>query len=151
MNIDISQTPEKFQYMKDEIIPILVEFLKKLTNLEDEYQVLINKKSSKSALFWEEYKEKYKEIISPICTQKLMDRGYARSLSEPATYAYINAASSKIDFIMKSAKKITIETHFAHGVDKKHQFSIIQTLDGWKIDSLKYGFEGETNWYIYHI
>lgn len=151
MNIDLSQTPEKFHHMKDEILPILVELLKKLTELEEKYAITMNKNSSNSERLWAEYQEKYKEIILPICTEKLISRGYARSLSEPATYAYINAASSKIDFIMKSAKKITIETHFAHGVDKKHQFSIIQTLDGWKIDSLKYGFEGETNWYIYHI
>lgn len=39
---------------------------------------------------WKEYRQKYGEIAETFCTQKLLDKSYARSIGQPAQYSYIN-------------------------------------------------------------
>ncbi|MFV0517552.1 MAG: hypothetical protein ACK5MV_09155 [Aminipila sp.] len=150
--IDTFKTNEKFLYMKDEIVSLIIKTLKSLCELEEEY-TLIEKKQGASffELSWDDYKERYKAIIAPVCTEKLLKRGYADVLSSPATYAYLNTSKCKIDFIMKNEKKAVVETHFDNGIKQKHQITAINTPNGWKIDSFKYGYEDETTWNNYHI
>lgn len=152
ISVDTSKTSEKFLHMKDTIVPLILKTLKALCALEEEY-ILIKKKQGDSffELSWDEYKERYKDIITPVCTEKLLKRGYADSLSKPATYSYLNTSQCKIDFIMRSAKKAVVETHFDYGIKQKHQITIIDTSDGWKIDEFKYGYEDETSWNNYHL
>lgn len=59
---------------------------------------------------WKEYCQKYGEIAETFCTQKLLDKGYARSIGQPAQYSYINEGC-KLSFIMKyiSSAKIHYE------------------------------------------
>ncbi|MEG0275864.1 MAG: hypothetical protein RR630_02445 [Coprobacillus sp.] len=157
--VDMSQTPEQYHKYKDEIVLPLVEVLRKICVLEEncmkQNEILdANKKKqglpeSQVADGWVEmmnqYKVDYGKVVEPICTEKLLKRGYAGSYGQPAQYAYINTGC-EMYFIMKSSKKAIVETHFPHGIKMKHQF-VFRNVDGqWLIDEKKYGFD--TDWHV---
>lgn len=162
IEINMGETPEKFQHMKDELLDFLLSNLRSLCQLEEEFYVrneqLDKDKVTRLGLprhhthpesgdMWNEYSRRFLEIVTPICTQSLLKRGFARSIGNPAEYAYLNTGC-KISFIMKSANRAAIETSFKKGTVMKHQFILKKTEDGWKIDSKKYGFADEDTWYI---
>ena len=122
-----------------------MELLAKLVALENE---VFPRRKEKG--IWQIYKEKYSEIITSICTEKLLNRGYAGSIRQPATYSYIYE-QHKVLVTMKSDKKAIFEFYFERGISEKHQFTFLRDEEGWKIDVFKYGFQSETTWYIFNI
>lgn len=161
--IIVKDTPEKFLSMKDILVPQLIEFLRKLCRLEEEMyfrDTKIDKEKINAGIpkhiavpesdeLWKEYHKKYGEIAETFCTQKLLDKGYARSMGKPAQYSYINTGC-KLSFIMKSSKRAVIETLFNVGIDERHKFVLRLTDDGWKIDSKSYDFNDD-KWHSYTI
>lgn len=160
--IDVSQTPEKYQVYKDEIVLPLIEALRKICVLEEncikQNEILEDNKIKQGIPKWQvadgwqemtdQYAVDYGSVVEPICTDKLLERGYARSYGKPAQYAYVNTGC-KIFFIMKSNKKAIVETHFHHGIETKHQF-VFKNVDGrWLIDEKKYGHGDD--WHVYSI
>lgn len=144
---DFSQTKEQYIAIATELFELLSIVLEKLADLENGYYTIINNDFDK---FESEFVPKYFEIINPICTKKLLQRGYADQIGTPAQYEYIKN-SYKAIITMKSEKKATIEIYFKEEVDKKHQFTFVKENEIYKIDSVKYGFADEITWINFHI
>lgn len=154
-------TDEKYQSMQAVIVPILLKLLSDLNYLEDEIFVKDkqltedklklgiskNQVAPGSKELWVEYKERYGDIVTPVCTSNLLKRGYAGSISFPLRYGYINTGC-KLYFIMKSQNRAVVEIHFSHGIDMKDQFIFNKINDNWKLNQVKYGYQGEDRWYI---
>ncbi|WP_298508385.1 hypothetical protein [uncultured Kordia sp.] len=154
LNIDISQTPEKFQHVADELVPFLTTILHELHILEKEIfersQALKNPNEPNQVQpgemeLWTEFAERRKAITDPV-SLKPSDNG-SRSFGKPTKYEYIHNPDTTIVFIMKSAKRAVIEAYYERGVSSKNQFVLRKEEDTWKVDSKKYGFQGETTWY----
>ncbi len=164
IEINSDNTKEKYKSMKDELVYLLINLLCNLCLLEEEIFVR-NQKMEDDKLkagiptnqtapgfkeLWLEYQERYKKFIIPVCTSDLIKRGYAKSIGNPAKYAYLNN-ECKIYFIMKSKSRAVIEIYFFYGINQKNQFVIKKIDDSWKLSEVRYGFANKTNWYIDHI
>lgn len=154
LNIDASQTPEKFLHLKDEVVEFLVDKLQEINMLEQE----VFKRSEKlknpnepnqvqsgEDELWTEYASRYREILVQICLNP--SEGGSRSFGKPAKYDYLSYPDTKITFIMKSANRAVVETEYAYGIAQKEQFVLKKDIDNWKIDTKKYGFLDEDTWY----
>lgn len=159
----INQASEKFKDKQEEICGILFPLLRRVAVLEKEiYErkqklreenaklgYTINQVGPGEKELWTEYKERMGEIAkSGCCTEKLINKGYAGSIADPQKYGYIDSEDCKADFIMKTAKRATVITHFKHAVDSKHKF-VLRDVDGkWLLDEVYYGFESDGDkWY----
>lgn len=158
----INEASEKFKDRQDEIFGLLFDMLRQVNAIEKEFcersEELEKKKEElgieseftpEDKALWAEYKERLSEIVKPHCTENLtMNCG--GSFGSPQKYAYIDG-ECKVNFIMKTAKKVTVETHFRSGIDKKHKF-VIRDVDGkWLLCEVYYGFENENSWYSDNI
>jgi hypothetical protein len=154
MNVDTNQTPEKFQYLKDEILGFLIDKLEALNKLEQEIFERSRALKNPAELhqlqpgekeLWAEYKLRHKEITTTI---SLKPSDGSRSFGKPAKYDYLNYPDTKIIFIMKSADRAVVEAYYEYGLKKKEQFVLRKKEDSWKIDTKKYGFSGEDKWML---
>lgn len=160
IKFNTNSTPDKYQEMKYELIPILINLLDEISILESTF-IKKNEelKAGKIKLgipssqippgyeeMWKEYKQKYRELIEEICTEELLEYGFANSIGKPGKYDYLKTGCD-LFFIMKSSKRATIEIHFEKGISMRNQFILRKIDDNWKISDKKYGFIGETTWY----
>lgn len=120
--------------------------------------VLENEIFSRSELgeedLWGEYSDRYLEIIRPACTEKQLKRFHTPSFGSPSRYGYTENCTA--DFVMKSASRAEIITHYSVGVDKLDRFVLKNTGGVWLVDEVYYGFvsdfsNGKTKWYTDHI
>jgi hypothetical protein len=156
--IDTSQTPEKFQNMKDEVLSFLITNLLSLNDLETKYfekyneldadkkrlGIPSNQTHPKGDELWEEYHQRCKEILALICIKSFNE---TRSMGKPAEYDYLDYNDTKILFIMKSDSRAVVETYYEDGIKEKQQFVLKKTSNGWKIDKKSYGFQDEDTWH----
>lgn len=154
----INEANEKFKDKQAEICEPLFGLLRKVNALEKEInersEELEKKKknlgiesefTSEDEELWAEYKKRLIKILKPYCTENLY-KNCGRSFQYPLKYGYIDG-ECKVSFIMKSAKKAVVETHFRSGVDQKNKF-VIKDFDGkWLLCEVYYGFEDEDSWY----
>lgn len=157
----INEAIEKFKDRQSEICEPLFELLRKINEIEkdifDRDEAITRKKpelgiprnqiAPGQKELWAEYKERLGEAVKPVCTEKLLEKRYGGSFGSPQKYGYIDG-ECRVNFIMKSAKKAVVETHFKHGTDHKHKF-VIREVDGkWLLDEVYYGFESDGDkWY----
>lgn len=153
MNIDASQTPEKFQHLKAEVLGFLIANLEALNKLEQEIferNLALKNPEARHQVqpgqmeLWAEYKRRYLEMATPISVKQPEGGG---SFGKPAKYDYLSYPDTKIVFTMKSADRAVVETQYEYGIKKKEQFVLRKTADGWKIDTKKYGFPDEDTWW----
>lgn len=152
----INESSEKFKDMQSEICGFLFDLLRRINELENEiYERNQEIKAKKPELgipeyqvapgeeeLWNEYEQRLGEIVKPHCSEKLLKRGFGNALGKPAKYGYIDGECA-VNFIMKTAKKADVITHFKHGIDCTHKF-VIKNVDGaWSVDEVYYGFESE--------
>lgn len=157
----INEASEKFRDMQDEVCEFLFGILRQLNELEsDVYERSEELKKDRPEPhimapgedeLWDEYGERVKEILKPCCTEKLLTRGYGMSFSKHGKYSYIDG-DCRVNFIMKSAKKAVVETHFNNGIDKQNKFVIINKDGKWFLDEFYYGFAIKPDkWHISNI
>ena len=157
-------TPESFQPMADNIVPPLVDMLLALSDLEEEigrrFDALNEKKLAMGIPrgqvapgweeLWAEYRTRFYAIAAPLCTEKLLNRGYARSCGYPTEYGYL-AGECQLFFTMNSNKRAMVVTRYHESIDKAHQF-VLRPIDGiWKIDKVSYSYGNEPTWHITEI
>ena len=165
ITMEIADTPEKFRPMAEELAPPLVELLRQLSALEEQFcrrsQALKSAREARGERYvsqeeqdiWTRYKEAYGRLLEGRCTQALLDRGYAGSFGDPTAYGYLNTGC-RLTFTMKSPGRAVVETRPSTGKawDLCHQFLLRNTPEGWRIDRVSYGFAGGPGkWHIFHI
>lgn len=151
----INEASEKFKDKQAEICEPLFELLRQINALEKEvFERSEELRAKKPALgippnqiapgekeLWAEYKERLIEIAKPRCTEKPM-KYCGGSFGSPQKYGYIDGECT-VNFIMKTAKRAVVVTHFMHGTGHKHKF-VIRDVDGkWLLDEVYYGFESD--------
>lgn len=156
----INEASEKFKEKQSEICEPLFDLLRKINALEKEVcerSAELERKRIELGLpdsqtppgkkeLWAEYKQRMGEIVKPAITEKLAKRGWGGSFGSPQKYGYIDGECT-VNFIMKTAKRAVVETHFKHGSGHKHKF-VIKDIDGkWLLDEVYYGFEDESGWH----
>lgn len=152
----INEANDKFKDKQDEICNLLFGVLRKLNALEKEVherkKELERKKEELgieksqvapgSSELFDEYEERYDEIIEPYCTDKMYQNSERNSICYPPRYNYIDSECTA-NFIMKTAARAVVETHFKKGIACKHKF-VIKSVDGeWLIDAVYDGYEDE--------
>ncbi len=154
----INEASEKFKDKQAEICELLFELLRKINALEKEIyernEELDEKKkqqgkehefTAEDKELWAEYEERLVELVKPHCAENL-SKNCGGDFGSPQKYGYIDG-DCKVNFIMKSAKKAVVETHYHDGIDEKHKF-VFKDVDGkWVLSEVYYGFEDESGWY----
>lgn len=160
----INEANEKFKDKQDEVCGFLFGLLKQINALEDEIfdrDDELSKKRPELGLppnqvvpgqmeLWAEYKQRLGEIVRPACTEKLLKKGYRGTFSRPVKYGYIDESTAKhsmklgtANFIMKTANRAVVITHFVHGTPQTHKLVIKNAEGKWLVDEVYYGFENE--------
>ncbi len=157
----INVASDKFKDKQAEICGFLFDLLRQINTLEKEiFERGEELKRKKEELgipkhqvgpgedeLWDEYERRLGEIVKPVCTDKLLKKRYGGSYGSPQKYAYIDG-ECKANFIMKTAKKAVVETHFSQGAFQMHKFVLKNADDKWLVDEVYYGFESDPEkWY----
>jgi hypothetical protein len=154
LNINTSQTPEKFLQITDEILEFLINKLQEINSLEQEIfersKSLKNPKEPNQVQpgeeeLWAEYKKRRSEITNPISLNQ-SDEG-SRSFGKPTKYEYLSYPDTQVFFIMKSTNRAVVEIIYEYGTKNKDQFVLKKEGESWKVDTKKYGFPNDTTWY----
>ena len=163
-NIQVVDTPEAYRPMAEQLVPPVLGLLKSLSDLETEIfrrsQGLDAQKQAQGipshqvAPGWKdlmtEYHNRIYDLASPLCTEKLLSKGYGRSYGSSPCYGYLDG-DCQIFFTMKSAKRAVIETKYHESIDKAHQFVLRPEGDGWKLDAVSYRYSDDKTWHAFHI
>lgn len=154
LEVDMSQTPDKFRHLAKEVVSFLIECLQMLNELEREIfernEVLVASRivdriSPEEEDLWKEYRQRSREIFSQISLDTQQER---TSCGIPIKYEYLNYSDTKITFIMKSASRAIVETNFLCMETYRvgHQFLLKKDGDKWKIDVKKQRFPSDKTW-----
>lgn len=153
LNIDKSQTPEKFQHLTAGILDFLLGIMEALDTLEKEiyerHQALQSERTTPNQIhededsLWEDYFQRCEKIIAPVSAKPYKD---TRTFGSPAHYDYLNHPATKIILVVKSTNRATVEFLFDSGIAKKEQFVLKNDNGNWKIDTKKYGYPDEAVW-----
>lgn len=154
----INEANEKLRDKQDEVCGFLFDLLRQINTLENdiftrdraleakkpELGISPNQIAPGQKELWAEYRRRLGDIVRPACTEKLIGKGYGGSFGMPVKYGYIDGECT-VNFIMKTAKRAVIETHFMQGIGSKHKF-VVRDIDGkWFVDEVYYGFESDGN------
>ena len=119
VQIVFQDTPERFRPLAEEIVPPLVELLRGLCALEEKFYARDRKQKAarpggiystqahpNSQSLWEHYREAYRALLDPHCTEKLLSRrrDCCQSMGDPADFACLKG-EAEVLFTMKSGSK----------------------------------------------
>lgn len=165
VEIAVQDTPEKFRDMAEELVPPLLELLRRRNELEREICARsIKLREEKTAAgvsehqtvpaeqeLWEEYRRRYLELVRPHCTEKLLKWGAAGSFGKPARYDYLfENPEAKVVFTMKTAKRAVVRTVARKSTDTCERFILRPSEEGWKVDGVDYSFGNNGDWHCDH-
>lgn len=165
MKIVVQDTPEKFRDMAETLVPPLLELLRQRNELEREicaryFRIRAEKAAAGLSLsqdtpeeksISEEYSRRYLELVTPRCTEKLLQWGAARSFGKPAKYDYLfDAPEPAVYFTMKSAKRALVSTENPVSYGYRYRFILRPFGDEWKLDGAECAFGGQENWGVEH-
>ena len=152
-NINLDSTLEKYRHMKDEILPFLFELLYKISLLEEEMSIWMNKlKAEKDALgivgqthvdepkVWAEYERRMNELITPFCAESLLKTNTPRAIQGPPRYHYLRSGCEAVYFTMKSPKRAEVEVRWIRGMEYKEKFVLTKIDDSWKVKDVQTGY-----------
>ncbi|MCT4615110.1 MAG: hypothetical protein N4A49_09590 [Marinifilaceae bacterium] len=103
LEIDLNQTPEKYQISSNEILEYLISHLIELDNLEKEIYNISQKLFNHEEPYqiqdgeneiWDEYRQRHNKITTSVYL-KLNDE-QVNSFGEPSKYNYLNYPDTKI-------------------------------------------------------
>jgi len=152
----MNEANEKFRDKQNEVCGFLLDLLRQINTLESEIVIRDDALASKKPELglamnqiapgqielWTEYEQRLGEIVKPACTEKLLGKGYGRVFGTPVKYGYIDGECT-VNFMMKTAKRAVVETHYREGIDCRHKF-VIRDVDGkWLVDEVYYGYESD--------
>lgn len=160
----ICEAAEKYRHFQDEVCGTLFELLRELAALEKEIfdrdraytEQKLKNGIAPNQIYPEwhdlmnEYRTRSREIAEPRCTEKLLSCGLAGSFGSPQKYGYLDEECT-VNFKMRAADKATVETHYKHGIDHKHKFSLVLVDGNWLLDAVFYGFDGKQTWHVDNI
>lgn len=160
----ICEASEKYKPFQDDVCGMLLGMLQELAELEKdifERDKAYNVQKLKNGLEphqmypeWhdliKEYRMRYKGIVEPRCTEKLLKRRYANSFGSPQKYGYLNEECT-VCFKMRTYNRATVETHYKRSLEHKQKFSLVLVEGKWLLDAVYYGYESDKTWHVDNI
>ena len=161
MEINIVNTPKKYEDKAEEIVSILFKMLSDILPIQEraalrlqrmeQKQLTVTEKDNAISEIMDKCKAEYTEVIKDKCTQKELSLIHPAHIGMAAEYAYIKGEYT-IDFTMKKADTAVVVTHYREkNSDKKHKF-VLKLIDGkWLVDEVYSGYEDQRRWYYIEI
>ena len=159
ISISLDETPVKFRFNAEQVIYDIVNLFRKYTRVTEPYMkqrtevIEQNKSVVRTAENWHDFDEYYTlmEKIECDCRQAkrellakhITDNIYVTAFdSYPSKFNYFNTGC-QVNFIMKSEKKIILDTAFNTGSYERHRFILRKQDNTWKIDWFGFSYEEE--------
>lgn len=152
---------KKYEDYRNQLVERLMEFLKRLNSLEEEYNNMKQEFNDsyegnqipeelvdKGRKIWKEFSEKKREILRDYCTDKVSEIPRIGGFMGEPTQFYFIEKEHDLQFIMKTEKKAVIEINYEEwkGSCFGKQFIFSPTKDGWKINSIKERLGKDESW-----
>ena len=150
LKILISDIPERFHPIAEQVLPSFIklfeDYVSQITPLMERYHAMFQKNTDGELSEQISMIEKESKLVKDRLFQDhITNNIYVLPFDTvPSCFAYFHTGGT-LRFIMKTTKKITIQTSFIdeNGSDTYHRF-ILRPVDGeWLIDWFGYGYEGE--------
>lgn len=157
--INLDKTPEKFRSYAEQIIEDFVKLFRDYTKITEPYMKRLNelfeqnKGVIRTAENWHDFDDYYAEMdkLKDDCKRDklellsghITDNIYISSGDMyPSRFSYFNSGCT-IYFIMKSEKKITLDTVFTNEGYERHRFVLRKDNNVWKLDWIGLSYEEE--------
>ena len=161
MEINIINTPKKYEDNAEEVVSTLFKLLNEILPIQkravlrfqrmEQKQLTVMEKEKNTSEIMDKCKAEYAEVIRGKCTEKEMSLIHPAHIGMTAEYAYIKGEYT-IDFTMKKADTAVMITHFSKGeLGKKHKFVLKLVEEKWLVDEVYSGFEDQRKWYYIEI
>ncbi|WP_295765634.1 hypothetical protein [uncultured Oscillibacter sp.] len=160
VRVVFEDTPEKFRTMAEGIVPPLIELLRGLCALEEKFYARGQKQRAErpggiystqahpnSKALWGYYREAYKALLDPRCTEKLLAqrRDCCQSMGDPADFACLKGPAEVV-FTMKSKGKAVVMVRDCDGFGSDCRFELKPEGGGWKIHQVSRNTCGGGPW-----
>lgn len=157
MEINVVNTPKKYEEYADEVISALFGLLKELLSVQEraalrfqrleQKQLTIKEKSVRHTEIFDKCIEEYAAVIAGRCTEKEMQWKHPSSIGTCPEYAYIKGEFT-VDLTIKKADTAVVIIHFLKdGRGRKHKFVLKLTDKKWLVDEVYSGYENERKWF----
>ena len=161
MEINIINTPKKYEDKAEEIVSMLFGLLGEILLIQEravlrfqrmeQKQLTVMEQEKNTSEIMEKCKAEYAEVIRGKCTEKEMSLIHPAHIGMTAEYAYIKGEYT-VDFTMKKADTAVVITHYKEkDLDKKHKFVLRLALGKWLVDEVYSGYEDQRKWYYIEI
>lgn len=166
----INNADEKFKDMQAELCDFLFDMLREINDLEiriGQRNALIEKRtpaldsaqiSAEYKSLWSDFHDEYERIVSNKCTEKLLDKGYAKVFGTSIRYIWAEEnppaeiSERKLIFEMKAAKKAIIEVQYKRFTQNcARKFTLIKQDDKWLVDAHNWTSDYDNIWHRGHI
>ena len=160
ITLALEDTPEKFRPLAEEIVPPLIELLRGLCALEEKFCARGQKQRAErpggiystqahpnSKALWDYYRDAYKALLDPRCTEKLLARrrDCCQSMGDPADFACLKGAAEVV-FTMKSKSKAVVIVRAFDGFGSDCRFELKPEAGEWKINQVSQNTCGSGPW-----
>ena len=150
--------------LKREILPTFIAFLRDITRLEEntqrKSQILEREKLEDGLSYfartpeieklWIHYHEQFEKLATPLCSPKLLQRGYAETFATPARFHYINNGC-RLSVTFPNEHTIEIIAEDFSNFQQKDRF-ILRFMDNkWLIDEVYFAYPNSERWYMGNI
>lgn len=166
----INAAADKFRDKQPELCKFLFDMLREINALEikiGKRNALIEKKtpaldsaqiSDEYKWMWSDFHDEYERIVSGKCTEKLLDKGYAKVFGTSIRYIWAEEnppaeiSERKLIFEMKAAKKAIIEVQYKRFTQSRaSKFTLIKQDEKWLVDAHNWTSDYDNIWHRGHI
>lgn len=166
----INNAPDKFKDLQPELCGFLFEMLREINDLEvriGQRNAGIEKRipaldsaqiSDEYKWLWRDFRDEYERIVRDKCTEKLLDKGYAKVFGTSIRYIWAEEnppaeiSERKLIFEMKTAKKAVIEVQYKRSNRScASKFTLIKQDEKWLVDAHNRTSDYDNIWHRGHI
>lgn len=147
--------------LKREILPTFITFLRDITRLEESTQrksQTLEREKLEDGLsdfartpeiekLWVQYHEQFEKLAVPLCSPKLLQRGYAETFATPARFHYINNGC-RLSVAFPDEHTIEIIAKDFSKLQQKDRFILRNIENKWLIDEVYYTYPNSERWYM---
>ena len=157
----IAASDHQPEALENEILPTFIAFLRDLTKLEESTQrksQALEREKLEDGLsdfartpeiekLWVHYHEQFEKLAAPLCSSKLLQRGYAETFAAPARFHYINNGC-RLSVAFPDEHTIEIIAEDFSKLQQKDRFILRYIDNKWLIDEVYYTYPNSERWYM---
>lgn len=163
IKINMTDTPDKFYPMAEEIVQTLAEILRSVNQLEAEIYARKEEMRKKlpggryspvehpdMQMLWQEYRERYHAIFDSHCTKKFLNKRIdcCQSIGSSSNFSSLDTLDSEVAFSMKSKNKAVIIVYRDKSACMQMDYRFTMRLeDAWKVEEAAYQYADDKKWH----